>query len=107
MIIVFVIGSPFINYFSSKQIHNPIRSDGPDEHILKKIGTPTMGGIIIFDLVKFDLNIDRKSQIVKYWRLPLQELLAYTLQMRAQKSPISMQVKKLLNLHLTIELLAN
>ena len=36
MIIVFIIGSPFINYFSSKQIHNPIRSDGPDEHILKR-----------------------------------------------------------------------
>ncbi len=47
MIIVFIIGSPFINYFSSKQIHNPIRSDGPDEHILKKIGTPTMGGVPI------------------------------------------------------------
>ena len=26
---------------------NPIRDDGPDEHIVKKIGTPTMGGVLI------------------------------------------------------------
>ena len=47
MIIVFIVGSPFINYFEKKQIHNPIRKDGPEEHIIKKIGTPTMGGLLI------------------------------------------------------------
>ena len=47
MIVVFFIGNPIINYFASKKIHNPIRSDGPTDHIVKKIGTPTMGGIII------------------------------------------------------------
>jgi len=47
MLVVFLIGSPFINFFSSKQITNPIREDGPDEHIIKKIGTPTMGGVLI------------------------------------------------------------
>ena len=47
MIIVFFIGNPIINYFASNKIHNPIRSDGPMEHIVKKIGTPTMGGILI------------------------------------------------------------
>ena len=47
MIIVFLIGNPFINFFSSKHITNPIREDGPDEHIIKKIGTPTMGGVLI------------------------------------------------------------
>ena len=47
MSVVFIIGTPFINYFSSKQIHNPIREDGPQEHIIKKIGTPTMGGLLI------------------------------------------------------------
>ena len=25
----------------------PIRTDGPEEHLLKKTGTPTMGGILI------------------------------------------------------------
>ena len=47
MIVVFVVGNPLINYFSAKQIHNPIRDDGPSEHIVKKIGTPTMGGLMI------------------------------------------------------------
>jgi len=47
MIVVFIVGNPLINYFSSKQIHNPIRDDGPSEHIVKKIGTPTMGGLMI------------------------------------------------------------
>ena len=47
MIVVFVVGNPLINYFSAKQIHNPIRDDGPSEHIVKKIGTPTMGGLLI------------------------------------------------------------
>ena len=47
MFIVFLIGNPFINFFSKKQILDPIREDGPSEHIIKKIGTPTMGGVII------------------------------------------------------------
>ena len=47
MIIVFLIGDKFIDYFSVKNIKNPIRSDGPKEHLIKKIGTPTMGGVLI------------------------------------------------------------
>jgi len=47
MTVVFIVGNPLINYFSAKQIHNPIRDDGPSEHIVKKIGTPTMGGLMI------------------------------------------------------------
>ena len=47
MIVVFLVGGPLINYFSSNQIHDPIREDGPSEHIIKKIGTPTMGGLMI------------------------------------------------------------
>ena len=47
LLIVFLIGTPFINFFSSKKILNPIREDGPDQHIIKKIGTPTMGGVLI------------------------------------------------------------
>ncbi len=47
MVVVFIVGDPLIKYFSSKQIHDPIREDGPSEHIVKKIGTPTMGGLMI------------------------------------------------------------
>ena len=47
MVIVFLIGDKFINYFSTKNITNPIREDGPENHLIKKIGTPTMGGLLI------------------------------------------------------------
>ena len=47
LIIVLLIGGPFINFFSKRKIVNPIRNDGPQDHIIKKIGTPTMGGVII------------------------------------------------------------
>ena len=47
LIIIFLIGTPLINYFSKKQITGPIRQDGPIDHIIKKSGTPTMGGLMI------------------------------------------------------------
>ena len=47
LIIVFIIGSPLIRIFSEKMITGPIRQDGPIDHIVKKTGTPTMGGVII------------------------------------------------------------
>jgi len=47
LIIVLLIGKPFIKFFSNRKILNPIRDDGPKDHIVKKIGTPTMGGVII------------------------------------------------------------
>ena len=36
MIIVFLIGGPFIKYFSQRKITGPIREDGPIDHIFKK-----------------------------------------------------------------------
>jgi len=47
LIVVFVIGGPLIKFFSEKMITGPIRQDGPIDHIIKKSGTPTMGGVII------------------------------------------------------------
>ncbi len=47
LVIVFIIGSPLIKLFSEKMITGPIRQDGPIDHIIKKTGTPTMGGVII------------------------------------------------------------
>ena len=60
--IVFIIGGPLIKLFSKNQITGPIRQDGPIDHIIKKSGTPTMGGIIIIigmissTLIWADLN---------------------------------------------------
>ena len=47
LIVVFIIGGPLIKVFSKNMISGPIRQDGPLDHIIKKSGTPTMGGVII------------------------------------------------------------
>jgi phospho-N-acetylmuramoyl-pentapeptide-transferase len=47
MSIVFLIGAPFIKFIESHKITGPIREDGPIDHIVKKVGTPTMGGVLI------------------------------------------------------------
>jgi len=47
LILVFLIGAPLIKIFSERMITGPIRQDGPIDHIIKKSGTPTMGGVII------------------------------------------------------------
>ena len=47
MIIVFLIGGPFIRFIESHKFTGPIRDDGPKEHIISKAGTPTMGGVLI------------------------------------------------------------
>ena len=47
MFVVFLTGTSFISFFSTKQILDPIREDGPSDHIIKKVDTPTMGGVLI------------------------------------------------------------
>ena len=46
--ISFVLGPPVIRWLKRKQRDGqPIRSDGPESHLLTKKGTPTMGGVLI------------------------------------------------------------
>jgi len=47
MTIVFLIGGPFIKFIEFHKITGQIREDGPTDHIVKKVGTPTMGGVLI------------------------------------------------------------
>ena len=48
LIICFVLGPNIINYLKNIQKEGqPIRPDGPKTHIIKKSGTPTMGGTMI------------------------------------------------------------
>lgn len=48
MIICFITGPSIINWLKKKQKKGqPIRSDGPQSHIIAKAGTPTMGGFMI------------------------------------------------------------
>ena len=58
-----IFGNKIIQKLKSMQpTGQPIRSDGPLEHIVKKSGTPTMGGILILSsilistLIWADLN---------------------------------------------------
>lgn len=48
LIISFCLGKPIINWLKKKQKEGqPIRTDGPESHIITKKGTPTMGGCLI------------------------------------------------------------
>src|SRR5471030_1916556 len=48
LIISFLTGPRIIAWLRSKQAEGqPIRSDGPESHLLTKKGTPTMGGFLI------------------------------------------------------------
>ncbi len=48
VLISFVLGAPIIRWLKRKQREGqPIRSDGPESHLLTKKGTPTMGGVLI------------------------------------------------------------
>ena len=48
LLISFVFGSPIIAWLRSKQGEGqPIRADGPPGHLIRKQGTPTMGGALI------------------------------------------------------------
>ncbi|HET9231614.1 MAG TPA: phospho-N-acetylmuramoyl-pentapeptide-transferase [Vitreimonas sp.] len=48
LFIALFMGAPFIRWLRKKQGKGqPIRTDGPESHLLTKKGTPTMGGLII------------------------------------------------------------
>src|SRR5437870_6324919 len=48
LIFVFLFGPTIINLLRLKQGKGqPIRSDGPESHVITKKGTPTMGGLMI------------------------------------------------------------
>ena len=48
LVFVFLFGGPIIDLLRLKQGKGqPIRSDGPQSHLVTKKGTPTMGGLMI------------------------------------------------------------
>lgn len=48
LLIVFLFGPAMINALRLKQGKGqPIRADGPESHLITKVGTPTMGGLMI------------------------------------------------------------
>ena len=69
LIIVFIIGAPLIKIFSEKMITGPIRQDGPIDHIVKKSGTPTMGGVIIIIGIIFSTILWADLRNIYIWTL--------------------------------------
>ncbi len=54
LIFGFIFGRPLIDLLRTRQGRGqPIRSDGPESHILTKAGTPTMGGLLILSALFF------------------------------------------------------
>jgi len=51
--LVFIIGGPFIKFIELHKFTGAIRDDGPIDHIVKKAGTPTMGGVLILAGILF------------------------------------------------------
>jgi phospho-N-acetylmuramoyl-pentapeptide-transferase len=48
LLVSFLFGRPVIDWLKSRQGEGqPIRDDGPRDHLLRKKGTPTMGGVLI------------------------------------------------------------
>jgi len=69
MVIVFLIGGPFIKFIESHKITGPIREDGPIDHIIKKVGTPTMGGVLILIGILFGTLLWADLSNVNIWVL--------------------------------------
>jgi phospho-N-acetylmuramoyl-pentapeptide-transferase len=47
LVIAYVVFPWFIEWMRQQRVNQIIRSDGPESHLLNKVGTPTMGGVCI------------------------------------------------------------
>ena len=47
LLVSYFLFPPFIQWMKQQRVNQIIRSDGPESHLLNKVGTPTMGGVCI------------------------------------------------------------
>ncbi len=47
LLVSYLIFPPFIQWMKQRRVDQIIRTDGPESHLLNKVGTPTMGGVCI------------------------------------------------------------
>ncbi|MBR1479895.1 MAG: phospho-N-acetylmuramoyl-pentapeptide-transferase [Alphaproteobacteria bacterium] len=67
-VFVLIVGSRFIHFLKAHQKNGqPIRDDGPQSHIEKKQGTPTMGGLLIISAVTIGSLLFGDLANVKLW----------------------------------------
>ena len=68
LILSFIFGQPLINWLKRKQKKGqPIRDDGPQNHIIEKAGTPTMGGVLILGTMLLSTLLWARSDNVYVW----------------------------------------
>ena len=63
-----IFGELIIKSLSNTQpLGQPIRNDGPDNHILRKTGTPTMGGVLIIMSILISLILWADLKNIFIW----------------------------------------
>jgi len=63
-----IFGNNIINFLSSLQpTGQPIRSDGPERHIIEKSGTPSMGGVLILSSILVSMLIWSNLSNIFVW----------------------------------------
>jgi phospho-N-acetylmuramoyl-pentapeptide-transferase len=63
-----IFGNNIINFLSSLQpTGQPIRSDGPERHIIEKSGTPSMGGVLILASILVSMLIWSNLSNIFVW----------------------------------------
>ena len=68
LILSFILGQPLINWLKHKQKKGqPIREDGPENHIIAKAGTPTMGGVLILGTLLISTLLWARSDNAYVW----------------------------------------
>lgn len=64
----FLFGRPLINLLRQKQKYGqPIRDDGPESHLDTKVGTPTMGGVLILGALMTSTVLWARLEIGYVW----------------------------------------
>lgn len=74
--IAYVVFPAFIARMRARKVDQIIREDGPESHLLNKVGTPTMGGVCILAGVAIATLIWARLDVVAVW-LTLVVLLGY------------------------------
>ncbi len=68
LIVSFIFGPRFIKFLKKKQKEGqPIRDDGPENHLVTKKGTPTMGGVLILGSITFSCILWGNWQNAYLW----------------------------------------
>jgi phospho-N-acetylmuramoyl-pentapeptide-transferase len=58
---------PFIGWMNRTKMEQIIRTDGPESHLLNKVGTPTMGGVCLIGAVVFSVLLWGRLDVASVW----------------------------------------